>query len=367
MKAPHNGNPSSWQTLIRLVVGVACAVCASSGVLAAAPGVALKTVAVKSVAGLGAYVADATVEAVRDARLSSQVPGRVVELPVKAGDQVHAGQVLVRLDPSAASQQVMGSLAQVAQVQAMLVAAKADYERAQHLYQKEYLSKAALDHAQAQYKAVEAQARALSAQASGSSVQAAYYTVRAPYAGWVSQVNVSVGDMASPGVPLLALFDPAALRLTIQVPESVAARLDMARPARIDLANGAGHASEQIGLRTTVLPTIDPSTHSATVRVDMPAQTPQVVPGQFAKVSLPFKDSTDAAAAARSKLMVPSASVVQRGELTSVYVVTEQGEIQLRQVRMGRPSGDQTEVLSGLGLGEKVAVDPVAAAQAAPR
>ena len=366
MNAPHNRNHSSWMGLGRLMGVVVCAMGSSIWVAAADPGVALKTVAVQSVAGLGAYVADATIEAVRNARLSSQVPGRIVELLVKAGDRVQAGQVLVRLDQSAATQQVMGSQAQVAQAQAMLVAAKGDYERAQHLYRKEYLSKAALDHAEAQYKAVEAQARALSAQASGTSVQAAYYTLRAPYAGWVSQVNVSVGDMASPGVPLLALFDPAALRLTVQVPETIAPLLDVAKPARIDLPNVVGGGRQQIGLRTTVLPAMDPSTHSATVRIDLGEQTPHVVPGQFAKVSLPLKVSTNGVAA-RSKLMVPSASVVERGELTSVYVVTDKGEARLRQVRTGRSTGEQTEVLSGLQPGEKVAVDPVAAAQAASR
>lgn len=366
MKASGNRISSSRLALVQLVGAMACAVGASSWVAAAEPRPALKTVAVQSVEGQGAYSADATIEAVRDARLSSQVSGRIVELLIKAGDHVQAGQVLLRLDQSVATQQVMGSQAQLAQAQALLVAAKGDYERAQHLYKKEYLSKAALDHAEAQYKAVEAQARALSAQASGTSVQAAYYTVRAPYAGWVSQVNVSVGDMASPGVPLLALFDPSALRLTVQVPESVASRLDALKPAKIDLPNEVGTARQQMGVRTTVLPVLDAGTHSATVRVDMAAQPPQVVPGQFAKVSLPLKAATEGVAS-RGKLLVPSASVVERGELTSVYVVTDKGEVRLRQIRMGRSSGDQTEVLSGLQPGERVAVDPVAAAQAASR
>ncbi|CAH0355839.1 efflux RND transporter periplasmic adaptor subunit [Aquabacterium sp. CECT 9606] len=366
MKASQNRTLSPRARLACLAGGLMCAMGVSTWAAAPGPGLALKTVTVQSVVGQGAYSAEATVEAVRDTRLSSQVAGRIVELPVKAGDHVQAGQVLVRLDQSVAAQQVKGSQAQLAQAQAMLVAAKGDYERAQHLYKKEYLSKAALDHAEAQYKAVEAQARALSAQASGASVQAAYYTVRAPYAGWVSQVNVSVGDMASPGVPLLALFDPAALRLTVQVPESVASRLDVLKPARIDLPNEAGGARQQAGVRTTVLPALDAGTHSATVRVDMAAQSLQVVPGQFARVSLPLRTSAEGGAGA-GKLMVPSASVVERGELTGVYIVTDKGEARLRQVRMGRSSGGQTEVLSGLQAGEKVAVDPVAAAQAASR
>ncbi|MDI1261523.1 efflux RND transporter periplasmic adaptor subunit [Aquabacterium sp.] len=366
MNASQNRIPSSWMALGRLLSVVACSLGASSWVAAADPGAALKTVTVQRVAGQGAYLADATVEAVRDARLSSQVPGRIIEVLVKAGDRVQAGQVVVRLDQSAAAQQVMGSQAQLAQAQAMLLAAKGDHERAQQLYKKEYLSKAALDHAQAQYKAVEAQARALSAQASGASVQSAYFTIRAPFAGWISQVNVSAGDMALPGVPLLAVYDPAALRLAVQVPESVASSLDVTKPAEIELPNEMDGPRQLLGVRTTVLPSLDASTHSATVRIDIAGPVPPLLPGQFAKVSLPLKARTEGLAP-RGQLMVPTASVVERGELTSVYVVTTQGEARLRQVRLGRSSGAQTEVLSGLQPGERVAVDPVAAAQAALR
>jgi len=366
MNASQNRNPSSWASFGRLVGVVACAVGASNWAAAGGLGTALRAVTVQSAAGQGVYSADATVEAVRDARLSSQVSGRIVELLVRAGDRVQAGQVMVRLDQSAANQQVAGSQAQVAQAQAMLAAAKGDYERTQQLYQKDYISKAALDHAQAQFKAVQAQARALSAQAAGTSVQSTYYTVRAPYAGWVSQVNVSLGDMASPGAPLLSMFDPAAMRLTVQVPESVVSRLDVGKPATIDLPGHGGGARQQTGVRTTVLPSLDVGTHSATVRVDLSTQTFQLVPGQFARVSLPLKASADGIPS-RPSLMVPSDAVVDRGELTAVYVVTDKGEARLRQVRLGRVTGAQTEVLSGLQPGEKVALDPVAAAQAASR
>jgi len=328
---------------------------------------ALQAITVQAVAAQSAYLADATVEAVRDTRVASQVPGRITALLVKVGDRVQAGQVLVRLDQSAAAQQVSGSQAQFAQAQALLAAAKGDYDRAQHLYQKAYLSKAALEHAQAQYKAAEAQARTLSAQAMGSSVQAGYFTVRAPYAGWVSQVHVSLGDMASPGLPLLAMYDPTALRVSAQVPESMVARLDVTKAATVNLSNDGMASRQQQGVRTEVLPTVDASTHSATVRVDLPLQSTLVVPGQFAKVSLPLKTPPEGEAALRGKLMVPSTSVVERGELTAVYVVTDKGTARLRQVRLGRAVGVQTEVLSGLQPGEKVAVDPVAAAQAASR
>lgn len=352
----------TYTQLRQMTVAVACALGACA-VSQAAEMVGLKTAVVQSTAGQGAYLADASIEAVRDTQVASQVPARITEVLVKAGDRVKAGQVLVRMDPSAAAQQVSGSQAQVAQAQAILAAAKGDFERAQTLYKQSFLSKAAFDQAQAQFKAAQAQAQALSAQAAGSSVQAAYYTVRASYAGWVSQVHANVGDMASPGVPLLAMYDPAALRASVQVPESVVAQIDTTQAAQITLPHAPTASQQQWGVRTTVLPAVDAATHSTTVRVDMSPQTAAVVPGQFVRVRLPLKAGAEALSL-RVKLMVPSASVVERGELTAVYVVSAKGEARLRQVRVGRSMGEQTEVLAGLQSGERVALDPVAAAQA---
>lgn len=363
-------NPAmSWQATVgRVAVAVVCAHGALTLAQVAQAAPTLQTMTVQSVAAQGVYMADATIEALRETRVASQVQGRITALMVKAGDRVQAGQVLVQMDQGAATQQVSASQAQLAQAQAMLLAAKGDLDRATHLYKKEYLSKAALDHAEAQYKAVAAQARALGAQATGSSVQAAYYTVRAPYAGWVSQVDVSVGDMASPGLPMLTMHDPTALRVSAQVPESVMSGLDTSKAASVSLPGAAAGARQQLGVKTTVLPTVDASTHSATVRVDLAPQGDQVVPGQFARVSLPMKVASDAASSTGGgRLMVPSAAVVVRGELTAVYVVSPNGQVRLRQVRVGRVSGAQTEVLAGLQSGEKIAVDPVAAAQATAR
>lgn len=352
----------------------------------------LRTATAQSSSGLNSYLADAYVEAVRDSRIAAQVSGRITELSVRAGDRVPAGQVLLRIDPSVAAQQVAVSQAQAAQAQAMLSSARADYARAQRLYADHAVSAAALEHADTQLKSAEAQARALNAQATATGVQAGYYTVRAPYAGWVAQVNVALGDTAAPGVPLLQMYDPTALRVTVQLPESVVARLDRSAAASVEFPDGTGGASgsrRQTGLRVTVLPALDAATHSATVRVDLPPQGAGVLPGQFARVTFALKGGASGVSglSARSglsgesgasssatppsgepqRVWVPQSAVVQRGELSAIYVVDAQERVQLRQIRLGRASGDRVEVLAGVSAGEQVALDPVAAAQATAR
>jgi hypothetical protein len=64
-------------------------------------------------------------------------------------------------------------------------------------------------------------------------------------------------------------------------------------------------------------------------------------------------------------LLVPRSAVVERSEMRAVYVVAPDGRVSLRQVRLGRTRGDQIEVLAGIVAGERIALDPSAAANRA--
>jgi RND family efflux transporter MFP subunit len=323
----------------------------------------LKVAKVQAEAAMHQFTADGLVEAVRDSRIAAQVAGRITEVQVHAGEQVKAGQVLLRIDPSVASEQVSASQAQLAQAQAMLASAQADFERAQRLHAKQYVSDAAYQHAQAQYAAAQAQAKALQAQARATGAQADFYTLRAPYAGWVSRLEVSVGDLATPGRPLVSVYDPAALRVTASVPESILSRLDRKGQAGVQIPDAA--APVQAGAME-VLPALDAATHTAVVRVALQgasAQAAQVQPGQFARLQLPLLSALSGGAPGSAATFVPQGAVVQRGELSAVYVVDAQGRATLRQVRLGKAQGDMVEVLAGVSAGELVALDPVAAAR----
>jgi multidrug efflux pump subunit AcrA (membrane-fusion protein) len=111
-----------------------------------------------------------------------------------------------------------------------------------------------------------------------------------------------------------------------------------------------------------VLPTIDAATHSAEVRVDLPAGLKDVTPGMFARVWLQTNGTSSSSG---GRLYVPASAIVRRAELTALYVVDSNGRPELRQVRLGRAQDDRVEVLSGVTAGERVAVDPQAAAKGA--
>lgn len=312
---------------------------------------------VQGAAQAGWSSSDAKVEAVRDTVVSSQVSGAIVTLQVKGGDRVSVGQELLRLDARMASQGAAASQAQVAAAQANLLVASKEYERQKQLFAKRYISQAALDNAQAQWQASQAQVQALSAQAGVASTQAGLHVLRAPYAGVVSSVPAALGDMAMPGVPLIHMYDPAALRVTAQLSQEQAARLRQARGVEVEIPGLRGERIALSAKNIEVLPTADALSHTVTVRGLLGDGPQGAAPGMFARLF--WQDAT----AGDQRLLVPAKSVVRRAEMTGVYVQGSNGQPQLRQVRLGQPQGEMVEVLSGLRAGERVAEQPQAAAK----
>lgn len=310
----------------------------------------LAAVAVGPAAGTAAIGFDGVVEAVRHTVVAAQVPGAVVALHVKAGDPVKRGQLLLQVDGRAAAQQARAASAQVEAARAAQEVAAKEFERQKQLFQKNYISQAALDRAESLYRSSHAQASAQLAAAEAARTESGLYTVKAPYDGIVAEVSVVQGDMAMPGRALLTVYDPAALRVSAAVPQTVAPRPGSA--PRVEL-QGSVRVEP---LRWQLLPAADPATHTVRLRMDLPPGT-AAVPGSFARVWLPAKGGEG------ERLSVPSKAVLRRAELTGVYVISSDGRPLLRQVRLGPVNGDFVEVLSGLSAGERVALDPQAAAK----
>ncbi|MEK7346708.1 MAG: efflux RND transporter periplasmic adaptor subunit [Pseudomonadota bacterium] len=305
---------------------------------------------------------DAVVEAVRQTTLSSQVAGAVVALHVKAGDRVKAGQELLRIDARAAQHNAAGSSAQVEAAQANLAVATKELERQQQLLQKQYISQGAFDRAQSQWDAAKAQVKALQAQTQAAQTQSGFFVVNAPYAGVVSDVPVTVGDMAMPGRALVTLHDPSALRVTAAVPQALlAAVAAQPKAIRYELPGVAGYTTPQAPQQVQVLPAVDPVTHTGQIRLSLPAGVEGLAPGMFARVWLPGASTGKASV---ERMFLPSTAIVRRAEMTGVVVINNQGQPSLRQVRLGQTVGERVEILSGLRMDDKVAAEPALAGAA---
>jgi RND family efflux transporter MFP subunit len=296
------------------------------------------------------YSTEASVEAVRQSTLAAQVSGRVVAVNFDAGDYVKAGTVIVRLSAQELSSAVAGSRAQVAQADATLANARANYERQQQLFQQKFISQAALDRATTEFRSAEAAARAARAGAGQTAAVSGYTVITAPYSGVVAARHVEVGESVAPGTPLMTGFDPKDMRVIANIPQYKLAEVKAAPRVAVEIPslnkwiNAAG---------VTVLPSADAATHTVKVRIDLPTNLEGVIPGMFARAHFSVGSAR--------KLTIPSTAVVRRSEITAVYVVRKD-TVSLRQIRLGTPNGrGQVEVLAGLNPGEVIALDPVKA------
>lgn len=363
MKPRIRSSPSQTRHTLRVgIVAAILGVLATATLAADAPKSAtpLATITVQPGANNAATAYDGLVEAIRQTVVAAQVQGAIIELNAKVGERVKAGQILMRIDARAADQNVAANDAQVQAARAQLDVAAKDFDRQKQLFQKAYISAAALERAESQFKSTQAQVNAQIAQTNAARAQTGFNVIRAPYAGVVAEVPVTLGDMAMPGRSLLTMYDPAQLRVTASVPQSALAAPAAAQNARAEIPGVANASATITPTRIQVLPTVDASTHTSQVRLDLPSETTGIAPGMFARVWLWASAAADKA----TKISVPASAIVRRAEMTGLYVLNANGQPLLRQVRVGRADGTNVEVLSGLMAGDKVATDPQAAMRA---
>ena len=297
------------------------------------------------------YSADGLVEATRQSTVSAQIGGRIKEINFDVGDRVSKGQVILRIDEREAAQALAGSQAQVLQTQANMQNAKSTYERARQLFAQKFISQAALDKAQADYKVALAQAAASEAGAGQASLAHGYTAVIAPYSGVVAARLVEIGEMVMPGKPLMTGFDSAEMRVVVSVPQDKLVDIGV-RPEVMVEAPSLNRWIKPAS--TTVQPIADARTHSTQVRVYLPKNEAGIYPGMFVRAHFVVGKA--------NKLVIPASAVLRRSEVIAVYVVDEKGSVKLRQVRLGEATVDgAVEVLAGLNPGEQVALDPVRA------
>ncbi len=263
------------------------------------------------------------------AALSSQLRANVEAVPVREGQAVKKGEALVRLDPRDAR-------SALARAEAEGENAAAHLARMEQLFRDESATRQELDNARRAAKVAEAGRQA-------ALTHLSHTTLTAPFDGLVTEKNVEVGELASPGQPLVTIEDARRLRLEATVAESdvQAVALGASLPVTIDALGG----EPLRGTVAQILPTGDPATHTILVKVDLPA-TPGLKSGMFGRLRLEKGQS--------ATLVVPASAVIERGQLTGVFAVGPDQVAQLRWVKVGRRLNGDIEILSGVNVGERV-------------
>lgn len=274
----------------------------------------------------GRWVA-ANVIAARRATVATRLSATVQAVHVEEGAAVAAGQLLVSL----ASADLRGGLEAA---RAGLAGAAAHERRIAELARERAATPSELEAATAQ----RAQAEAAVASARAN---LAHAEIRAPFAGVVQARRIEPGDLVGPGQPLLEL-EGGGLELAASLSEDEARGIGVGATLRYQAGGVEGRAKV-----TALTPGGDRLSHRRGLKARVLSPPSGLRSGTFARIEVPGEGAPAAG------VWVPRSAVVERGDLTGVFVAAA-GRAELRWVSIGEPVGDRIPVRAGLGSDEPV-------------
>src|SRR5256714_1859745 len=341
----------------------------------------VRTVMAQPIAGgaANASVLDATgyVTARREATVSAQITGTLIEVLIEEGDHVKLGQVLGRLEDTAQRAALAQAQAQLHSAQALLVQHEAqlaqserDVKRAEDLLERKLVSEQAVEQARTQVSTQAAQVQGqrkqidlAAANVRSAQVQLGYCTVRAPFTGVVIAKAAQVGEIVSPlsagggftRTGIGTIVDMDSLEIEVDVNEAYINRVQPGQPVESVLN---AYPDWRIPSHViAIIPTADRSKATVKVRIGLDLKDPRIVPDMGVRVSF-LEDKKPAAPSQQQPrgVLVPTTAVRKEGGTDIVFVLQDRRALR-RSVTLGGMVGDGRQVLAGVSAGEAVIVD----------
>ncbi len=290
--------------------------------------------------------ATGTVQAKDETVISARVMATVAKVHVRSGDTVAKGDPLVELDARESASRLAQRRQVVSSAQARLVRARSDNQRALNIWNAapEAISRADVDAALAGWRAAEAEMGRARRAVEEAQTASSYADIRAPITGTVIDRYADPGDTATPGTPLLRLYNPRLLRLESNVRETLVTKLTKGTELAVHVD---ALETDVTGIVEEIVPSADPGSRSFLVKVTLP-ENGSMYPGMFGRLRIPSSET--------ERYYVPMAAVRRMGQLQFVMTPSEHGPVR-RYVRTGSPgTGNRIEILSGLEPGDRVVV-----------
>jgi len=327
-----------------------------------------------------ASVLDATgyVTARRQATVSAKITGKVTEVLIEEGQSVREGEVLARLeDTDARAQlalaraQLAAARAQLAELRAQLAQAERDYVRQQELARRQLVSEQSLDAALAQRDMVRARLGAATEQVTVAEqsvrvaqVQLDNTIIPAPFSGVIVAKAAQPGEIISPisagggftRTGIGTIVDMDSLEIQVEVNEAFINRVTPAQPVEAMLN---AYPDWKIPASViAIIPSADRSKATVKVRIAVQSKDPRIVPDMGVRVGF-LSVEPSAPSAPAGSVLVPAETVRGEGAAAVVFVYVD-GKVERRPVTLGRTTGGNREILSGVRPGERVVVAPPA-------
>ena len=315
-------------------------------------GLQFEQVEVQEVPGQDLFIG--TVESANRGVLAARIDGRVGRLAVKVGDEVKAGQLLLTIDQNTVNDRLVEAQGSKEAAVARLDLAEKTYKRYEQLARAEAITPQEMDRIAAEREQARQNLQSSSATVAQARTGVSYNRLSAPYAGTIAERLVESGSTVMPGTPLLVIERSGIPQARIAIPESLVGQIALGEELQLEIP---ALQRTVTGTVTEIQPASDPATRSFTVKLQLPTDD-SLAPGLFLRARRQ--------AATGKALLIPLAALVQRGQLTGVYVV-EANILHFRLVKIGPQLGNKIEILSGLSAGETIVTGAVEKARSGAR
>jgi HlyD family secretion protein len=325
-----------------------------------------------------------------DVKISAYVPAKIVDLPVKEGDLVKKGQLLVQLDETEYKAAVNQAKAQLSSAEANLEQAKLVYDRQKGLFEKKLTSKEQYDAALTQVNLAQAERDQSMANLEQAEYNLSKTTITSPMDGMVTALNaklgeiVMIGTMNNPGTVIMTISDMAETQAEVEVDETDVASVKVDQEAKIKIdafpdtvfqgkVTEIGHTATISGLGTQ-----DQVTNFL-VKVLLLDKVPDIRPGMSATVdittnlhpnvlnipiqavvmreektdSLKEKTKEKGALASTDSGKAKNEKKKKAKEVEGVFVIKE-GRAKFVKVKTGIADQQNIEIVSGLNENDQV-------------
>ncbi|MDQ5986494.1 MAG: Multidrug resistance protein MdtE [Syntrophus sp. SKADARSKE-3] len=287
------------------------------------------------------YETSGTVRAKATSVVSSRIMGMVTMVNVKEGDRVRAGQILITIDDRDAVQKV--NAAEQGLEASRLSSSLADitYGRYKKLHDERAISRQEIDQIETQKKMAASEYERMKASLEEARVYRGFTNIASPCSGWITEKRIETGGMAIPGTPLLTVESDTGFNIEAYVDESLSGKIKKGMAANVVIdAVGLGIK----GLITEIVPAVDRM--SRTFQIKIAVTDPKLKSGLYSRVLIPIGK--------KDAILAPKAAVVEKGQLTGIYVLDDKGVMTYRLVRTGKRSDGNVEILSGIAAGERI-------------
>jgi membrane fusion protein, multidrug efflux system len=316
------------------------------------------------------FEAVGTVKARLSTVLSSKTIGTIVAVLAHESDRVRKGQILIEIDDRDLRAELQAAQAALEEIHSDIGAAQsavasargqkelaaATFNRYEPLVAKgsvtphEFdevtakfkVASAELERAEKNLRALEARREQAEAKRSYARTLLSYSKIASPIDGIVTAKSAEVGGLASPGTPLITIEQSGLYRLEAQVGESLLAHVKLNSAVRVIIDAIETPLTGKVG---EIVPAADPQSRTFTIKIDLPAH-PLLRSGIYGKAAFSRGET--------QVLLAPIPAVIERGQLTGVFVVGQDGRVGFRLVKTGKRFDDKVEILSGLSAGERV-------------